>query len=172
MATYKARVFGAVDGADGTISGGTAYDGSQPATNGGDGGDVTVDFMFGTDSFATPNLMAINDILELCKVPKGARILDYYIDLPDMDSGTNFICDLGLGTANDDAFIDGGTVGQGAAILTPTNAPNGIVAGALPLTVTADDSFRLTCKTAPAGAGSATGVIKGWLRYSMRGQVF
>jgi hypothetical protein len=92
----------------------------------------------------------------------------WYLDVPDLDSGTTLTIDLGLAAQGDNLLLDASTLGQAAGVGAPTNAANGLVAAALPLEVTADDELVLTCEAASTGAGSG-GTIKGWVRYAMRG---
>jgi len=166
MATYKATI-GATDDGDGTISGGIPYDNHSAVVDAGHGGDITVDFMFDTGDLATDHLFVTADILQCCKIPKGARITSWYLDLPDIDSATTNTFDFGLATQDADAFLDGSTAGRSAAVASPTNNPNGIVAGSVPLTVTADDVLQLLAAAGGAGAGSG-GIIKGSVTYNMR----
>lgn len=106
----------------------------------------------------------INDLINLCKLQAltGLVLKSYYIDVPDLDAGATpaITLDLGFTSAAAD-LIAAATVGQAAGKLTP--AVNG-VAGAVPVTKTADTNLQLLIHAAPQ-TGATSGTIKGWVEY-------
>lgn len=110
--------------------------------------------------------LVIEDVILLVPIQAltGIVLLEYYIDIPDLDThGTPTLTfDLGFdGTNEEDDLVDGATVGQAVGKLTP--AGNG-VAGAMPKTLTSDKILQLHADAAPA-TGATSGTIKGWLSY-------
>jgi hypothetical protein len=66
-------------------------------------------FTIGTDNSAT---LANNDVLQMVKIPAGAKIVDMYLACSDIDSGANTIT-LDIGDSDDvDRFFDGSTLAQ------------------------------------------------------------
>src|SRR3989304_688800 len=101
MATYKA----------------VGFDASVAVTQD-NGGDVTVPFSFLTaladGGFATDHLPLTGDILKLLKIPKGAVIHDFYLNIPDLEgSGTPALTiEAGLLTQDNNAFLTASTAGR------------------------------------------------------------
>lgn len=113
----------------------------------------------------------IEDLILLAPIQalSGIVLLEYYLDVPDLDTnGTPLITlDLGFdGTNAEDDLVDGSTVGQSAGKIS-TDGDG--VAGAMPKTLTADKILQLHVDAAPA-TGATTGVIKGWLSYMYYGR--
>lgn len=148
--TYKATVHG------------DAFDVSNPLT--GLQEDVSQDF-----SFTVAVALVLNDIIDLCKAPKGAILLDFIINIPDLDSDGAPAITLDLGdTGNNARFVSASTKGRSAATLCYVN--DGVL-GALPYTYTADDIILLKVHAAPA-TGATDVIINGTIRYNNRGLVF
>jgi hypothetical protein len=108
----------------------------------------------------------IEDIVSLCPLQalSGLVLLDYYIDVPDLDTGATptITLDLGFdGTNEEDDLVDGSTVGQAAGKISMDGDG---VAGAMPKTLTTDKVLQLHVDAAPQ-TGATTGTIKGWLEY-------
>jgi len=133
--------------------------------------DVTAVFSYVTGGSLA---LALNDLLYLVKVPKGAQIVDFALWVPDLDSGTTLTLSLGLvnRAASAASFLNASTVGQAGGLVTPFNNPNGVVSGSVPDTaLTADDIVALKAAAAAAGAG-AGGTLKGYVRYHMHTSVW
>lgn len=115
-------------------------------------------------SFLVSVALVINDTIKLCKIPKGAEVLDFIIDMPDLDSATSLAWDLGdsLSAAR---YVSASTKGQSAAIICHVN--DGVVSS-LPYAYLINDDLILKVNTAPGGGGTSATPIKGHLRYSMR----
>ena len=99
--------------------------------------------------------IAVNDTIALCKLPKGAVILDYFVQLPALDNGSvSLTLDFGLASTNSSTagvkgataatsnaaiFLAASTLGRAGGIVTPMEslgitgttpiAPVGIVVG-------------------------------------------
>lgn len=168
MATYKATIYpaqGAVDLYGGFMDSGTGLD-------------VTTCFTFSTAGLTTPHLFVTGDLLRLAKIPKGAVITDFLIQLVDTDSATSQELDLGLEVQDDNGLVAASTKGRGGTDVLSA-AADSVQATGVPLECTCAaavpaangfDYLTLTAKTAGAGAG-AGGTIKGWVRYNLRGSV-
>lgn len=69
------------------------------------------------------------DILSLCVIPAGHRVVGLALDVPDLDEGAALVWDLGLLDAGDAAldtvFISAATVGQAAGVILFPNATYG-----------------------------------------------
>lgn len=105
----------------------------------------------------------LNDLVKLCRIPGlGTPLIvtDYFIDIPDLDTSTGIVLDLG-DDDNDDEYILGSTVGQAVGKLIPANG----VAAALPVQHTTAENLVLHIDTAATGTPLASGSIKGWMRY-------
>lgn len=123
------------------------------------------------------------DTITLCRIPKGAIVMEWWLDIPSLN-GAKF--ELG------DTTEEVNTTGQPSAI-PPAIAgdpdryvvSDGLVAGtrpssscqaslpvanSLPFTYLGDSTLILTATT--ASSDQSTGVIRGYLRYNMRGNVF
>lgn len=60
--------------------------------------------------------LAVNDVIEMVKVPKGVTVLDVTISSDDLDTGSPAIV-LDVGDGDDTArFIDGSTIAQGGGV--------------------------------------------------------
>lgn len=114
--------------------------------------------------FAVSVALVINDIIKLSPIVAFQPLIidDYFIDLPDLDTGGTPALQLDLGdNTTDDLFVAATTKGQSAAKLTP--AVDG-ASGALPREYTSSNDFALHVDTAPQTG--ATGVaIRGWLKF-------
>lgn len=114
----------------------------------------------------------INDRVFLCQIPAAAAgtdklitLLEWYIDVPDLDAATAIALQLGDSTAADALMAAETSVGQAAGkIYTQVNG----VAGYLPKSYAVNDNIILKVSTAPT-TGATTGVIKGWARFQTVG---
>lgn len=171
---------------------GVSFASSQSMTDCvGSGQDMTVAFSFATALLASDGTSSkvahkffINDTVRLCKLPRGAHILDWGMRMPDIDAGTTLTWDLGLLTkaASTQAFVAASVAGRSGTIstvgpvvtqvATVLSAPATTVLGALPYPeLTVDDTLILTAHAATQTAG-AGGTISGWIRYHCRSTGF
>ena len=108
--------------------------------------------------------LVVNDVIEMIKIPKDARILDVLLSSDDLDTdGTPaIILDVGDtdGTPDPDRYIDGATVGQAGGLQGMNNK-----AGHL-YQFTANGTLNVLVETAP-DVGTTTGKIKLSARYTM-----
>lgn len=97
----------------------------------------------------------VNDVVQMCKVPKGARVLEVILTTTDLDTGTPALV-LDVGDGDDtDRYIDGATIGGtgGTARL-----GSGITTNTPAFTYTANDTIDVLVQVAPA-TGTATGTL-------------
>lgn len=112
-----------------------------------------VNSVSGEYDIATGSAFIINDVVQMVKVPSGARILYAKVTVPALDSSTGVVWALGDG-GDDDRFITGSTVGRSAAGGVVTiNTVNS------EYTYTADDTIDFKITTAATGTASTTGTI-------------
>lgn len=104
---------------------------------------------------------ALNDVIRMVKVPKGATILDVTISVPDLDTSTGIVLDVGDGTTAD-RFIDGSTAGQAGGL-----AGINEIAG-FGYTYTADDTIDILVQVAATGTAAVTGVLRMAVTYTMQ----
>lgn len=110
---------------------------------------------------ATGSAFVINDVVQMVKVPLGARILDVQCVVPALDSSTGVVWAVGDG-GDDDRYITGSTVGRsGAGGL----VRKGTVTGEY--TYTADDTIDFKVTTAATGTASTTGTIYLTVTYTL-----
>lgn len=94
-------------------------------------------------------------------------ITDFYIYVPDIDSASSLVIDVGT-SASPELLVADSTVGRSAGVLSVTSTG----AAQFPLSVfTSDAIIRLSASTGQAGTG-AGGTLQGWVRYNMRGNAF
>lgn len=112
-------------------------------------------FTIGTDNSAT---LANGDVLQMCKIPAGARIVDLKLYVTDMDTNGTPTLLLDVGDGDDvDRFIDGTNIGQAGG---NTSIGNGISAAnifANPVfkTYTVEDTIDVLLATGPATAATS-----------------
>jgi len=105
---------------------------------------------------AAAELGTINNVIEMVKVPAGARIVSMTWEIPDNDSGTSFTLDIGDG-GDTDRFVAAATTGQSAGF----GVTSGMVAAsALGYQYTAADTIDFLVHAAPAGSAATSGKIK------------
>lgn len=105
--------------------------------------------------------LALNDKIEMVKIPKGATILDMTLTSSDVDSGGSPAIIFDVGDGDDtDRFIDGSTIGQAGGIQKP-NVNTG-----MNYTYTADDTIDVLVQAGPA-TGATSGTIKLNVIYTM-----
>ena len=104
--------------------------------------------------------LVINDVIQLVKIPAGAIILDWILDIPasGFDTGTAVVWGLGDGTTPGrfaTACIQGRS--SAGAIVRPSST--GSVPGSTQYEYTADDTIDLKVTTGPT-TGVASGTLK------------
>ena len=124
---------------------------------------VTGLFTIGTDNSAT---LANSDVLQMVKMPAGAKIIDMHLACTDLDTWANSIT-LDIGDGDDiDRFYDGSTLGQaGGHFGTSAQARLGanisaanFFANACNKTFTSADTIDITILT--VGTAATTGYIQ------------
>lgn len=109
--------------------------------------------------------IVINDLFKLGPLPPGVMLDDFFLDIPDLDSATGFVCALGDNTTAA-KFVTGSVIGQAAGFIHKTST--GMVPASLPAKYATLNDLVLKCTTAPTGSAT-TGVIQGWYEYHSYG---
>lgn len=116
------------------------------------------------------------DIFILGKIPLGATLMGFEIELPQLDTNGAPTATLQVGTSGSAArFVAASNIarvaGRVSSGLSPTLATNmiGAIFGSLPYTPTAADDLRITISAAVATGGTG-GTIKGHFTYVMTGK--
>lgn len=105
--------------------------------------------------------LALNDVIQMVKVPQGATILNVILAATDLDTGGSPAIALTVGDGSDaDRFITSSTVGQAGGIAS-LNAAAG--AG---YKYTATDTIDVTVATGPA-TGATSGTVTLTVLYTM-----
>jgi hypothetical protein len=110
--------------------------------------------------------LALNDVIQMVKVPAGATILEAILSTTDLDTGGSPAIVLDLGDGSDtDRFIDGATIGQaggvarlGSGIATNTHANYNYAA---------EDTIDVLVQVGPA-TGATSGTIALALAYTLQ----
>lgn len=107
--------------------------------------------------------LALNDVIQMVKVPVGAIVSNVVLATDDLDSGGSpaIVLDVGDG-GNTDRYIDGATVGQAGGI---TDSSNLAIDG-IGYTYTAEDTIDILVQVAPA-TGATSGTIKLIVTYTI-----
>lgn len=117
-------------------------------------------------AFTVSTAFVINDTVTLCAIPEGCNVLEWYLDVPDVDSATSFAFQLGdSGSAT--RFLAANTTGQAAGIV--YSQKDGAL-GILPRYYSTFDNVILKVSTAP-GTGTTGGVFKGAVKFNKIGPV-
>lgn len=146
----------------------TGFDNSVAISTNGGPGDVTCDFAYTVSGGAE----SLNDTIGLCKLPKGATVTDWLINMPAQ--GTAFAMDVGLQQSSAE-YASASTCGAAATQCSAADAAtNGLVKGGVPSStpLTAETYFMLKVTTAATTPNATSGTIRGWVRYHMHGNAF
>lgn len=134
--------------------------------------------------FTVTAAFVVNDLVKLTKLAPGNApgwvLLDIFMEVPDLDTSTGFVLQLGDSTAADRyvtttlAAALGTTAGRinsrGPSIpYAASTAAAGTVVGALPAYYAAADNLVLKVQTAATGTAATTGTISGYITYTQQG---
>lgn len=136
---------------------------------------------------------ATDDIFNLCKIPAGGTVVDFRIQVPDMDTNATPTYTLHVGdTVDPDRFVAASAAGQYGGVISPSGSfslvsttptlvtapltaakgsggePFTGTATGLPYTYAAEDTFRLTRAAGPATAAGTGLLIKGYIIITKR----
>jgi len=145
------------------------FDANPPLTGSGEPSDVTASFL------VTLTAVTLNaaDVLRLAKIPLGAQVLDWYLDLESLSATAGELGDTGQDNGNGttvaadpDRFCASDGVGTGL-----NSVYSDGVAGAVPFNYTVSDSELVLTVTTGSG-GAVTGTVRGWVRYNMLAPAF
>jgi hypothetical protein len=107
----------------------------------------------------------INDLVYLASIPAGVVLLEWLVNVPDIDTSTGAAIQLGdTGTA--DLFMAAATTAPQSGGIVSTQVSG--VLGAVPKSYSAANAFILKVSTAPTTTAT-TGTFSGWVRYNMIG---
>lgn len=119
-------------------------------------------------AFTVKTALILNDKIKLAaiKAISGIYLLDWYLNLPAMDSGGTAAWTFDLGdNATAAKFVSNSSKGQTAANV--CSQVDGVT-GALPVGYTADSDLVLLVHTAPQ-VGPTDIVVTGFYRYALQG---
>jgi hypothetical protein len=106
--------------------------------------------------------LALNDVIQMVKIPKGATILNVVLTADDLDTNGSPAIVLDVGDGSDtDRFIDGSTIAQGGGITNGMNVRTGFL-----YEYTAEDTIDVLVQVGP-GTGATSGDIKLAVEYTM-----
>ena len=128
-----------------------AGDGVQPRAN---AGETCV-----SATYELTGALVVNDVIQMVKIPQGAKILDVVLSTDDLDTSTGLVLDVGDDGVTD-RFIDGTTIGQTGGV-----ARLNEVGGHL-YEYTADNTIDVLVQVAPA-SGAASGTINLSVTYQL-----
>lgn len=122
----------------------------QPAVDSASAGEIKA--VRGT--FALTAALALNDIVELVKLPAGHVPVDCILDTDELDTGADaIVLDVGVIGGDVDALIDGSTVGQAGGLARMDQKTGPRVASS-----TSETVYGVTVATGP-GTGATSGTI-------------
>lgn len=110
-------------------------------------------------SYELEAALALNDVIEMIKVPENATVLGVTLITDDVDTATGIVLDVGDGD-DTDRYIDGSTLGQTGGISDPSDMQ---VAG-IGHTYTTPDTIDVLVQVAP-GTGTTSGTVALIARY-------
>ena len=123
------------------------------------GDDITAVY----STYAITAAFVINDVVQMCKVPAGATILEVTLGVDALDTSTGVVVAVGDGSTAD-RFITASTIGRSSA--------NGIVRTNNRLGTnylyTAEDTIDFKVTTAATGTASTSGNIDVTVIYTMQ----
>lgn len=106
-------------------------------------------------SFSLTAALALNDVIDMFKVPAGARITGIALKTSDLDTGGSPAIILDVGDAADtDRLIDGANIGQAGGTSTSLVSSTGQF-----YQYTAETMISVLVQVAPA-TGAATGTVE------------
>lgn len=126
-----------------------------------------IDFTAVYSSYTIAAAVALNDVFQMCWVPKGATILHGVLAVSALDSSTGVTVDVGDGS-DTDRFIAASTIGRSGAagsVAFPTGT-GANVAGIL-YEYTVADTIDVLLSAGPSGTASSSGTIKLFAAYQM-----
>lgn len=129
----------------------TATRAKNSAPRAGTGGSTQVITV--VSEYAITAALALNDVIQMVKVPSGAQIVGMTLGATDLDTGGSPAIVLDVGDGDDtDRFIDGATVGQAGG------STSALAVAGFGYTYTAEDTIDVLVQVAPA-TGATTGTI-------------
>lgn len=108
-------------------------------------------------------LGTINNVIEMVRVPKGARVIGLLAEMVDNDGGSSFTLDIGDG-GDVDRLVAASTVGQSAGYVVNSDL---VKAQALGYVYTQEDTIDFLVHAAPASAAATSGKVRLIVHYVM-----
>lgn len=105
-----------------------------------------------SSDYALTQASVINDVYQMIRFPKSAVIIDVDIIVPDLDTSTGILLDVGYGT-DVDYWIAASNVGQAGGRARASTKES------VPLTLTAEDTLDIKVNTAATGTAATTGTL-------------
>lgn len=120
-----------------------------------------------TATYEIAAALVVNDVIQMVKVPIGARIVTISLAADDLDSGATPLITLDVGDGGDtDRFIAASTIAQAGGIARiGDNITGAAAADCLGYVYTADDTIDVLVHAAPA-TGATSGTITMVVTYS------
>lgn len=113
-------------------------------------------------TYALSAALALDDVIQMVKIPAGATVLDVKLTADDLDTNAAPAIVLDVGDGGDtDRFIDGSTIGQSGGITASMNVRTGFLHA-----YTAEDTIDVHVQVGPA-TGAASGNVKLAVLYTM-----
>jgi len=106
------------------------------------------------------------DVVQMVKIPAGATILDFVVDVPPLESSTALRWSLGDGDS-ESRFVLNSSVGISSAGGIVRPGSTGGVVGSTQYAYAADDTIDFKIKTVASGTPVTTGIIKLTVFYTM-----
>lgn len=114
--------------------------------------------------FTVGTALALNDLIKLARIPPGVFLDELFIDVPDLDTGTAIVLQVGDNdTANN--LVATTTIGQAGGRLDIDD----VAAGILPKKYTAANDLVVKVATGPT-TGTTAVSFTGFMRYHYYGQ--
>ena len=116
-------------------------------------------------TFEAAVALVIDDVIQMVKVPAGARVVDVILAVDDLDTDGSpaIVLDVGDGD-NDDLYILGSTKGQAGGVERMGVGIVGTAPGVFKV-YSAEDTVDIHVDTAPVAGG--TGTLSLYIRYTM-----
>jgi hypothetical protein len=105
-------------------------------------------------SYTITAAFVLNDVIEMLRVPAGARITGVTLKTSDLDTSTGIVLDVG-DAADTDRLIDGATVGQAGGTTSSVVSSTGQF-----YKYTADTTISVLVQVAASGTAATSGTIE------------
>lgn len=113
--------------------------------------------------------LALNDVIQMVKIPAGATVCELLLATDDLDTGGSPALVLDVGDGDDtDRYIDGSTIGQtGGSARLGSGVSAATAANSFNYTYAAEDTIDVLAQVAPA-TGATSGTVSLMVIYTMQ----